>query len=116
MLGDGVFFADVFFGTMTAGTTSLESIRSFLAAVQDFQLAEIGLHPGAHHGGGEHGEGEEQPVEPVPLARTRSCDGVSVAVTASRDERVRRGGKILRGHNACCVRKPTAGSVTPCPA
>jgi predicted glycoside hydrolase/deacetylase ChbG (UPF0249 family) len=47
MFGNGVYFADEFFGTMTAGTTSLELIRSFLAAVQDFQLAEIGLHPSA---------------------------------------------------------------------
>ena len=47
MLGNKVFFADVFFGTMTAGTTSLETIREFLAAMRDFRLAEIGLHPGA---------------------------------------------------------------------
>ena len=31
---------------MTAGTTTLETIRAFLAASGDFQLAEIGLHPG----------------------------------------------------------------------
>ena len=47
MLGNKVFFADVFFGTMTAGTTSLETIRAFLAALHDFRLAEIGLHPAA---------------------------------------------------------------------
>ena len=41
------FFADAFFGTMTAGTTSLETVRAFLAAMGDFRLAEIGLHPGA---------------------------------------------------------------------
>ena len=46
MLGNKVFFADLFFGTMTAGTTSLEIIRAFLAAMRDFHLAEIGLHPG----------------------------------------------------------------------
>jgi predicted glycoside hydrolase/deacetylase ChbG (UPF0249 family) len=47
MLGSKVCSADVFFGTMTAGTTSLETIRAFLAATRDFDLAEIGLHPGA---------------------------------------------------------------------
>ena len=47
MLGNKVSFADAFFGTMTAGTTSLQTIRSFLAAMPDFQLAEIGLHPAA---------------------------------------------------------------------
>jgi hypothetical protein len=31
---------------MTAGTTSLETMRAFLAAKHDFRLAEIGLHPG----------------------------------------------------------------------
>ena len=41
-----VFFAEVFFGTMTAGTTTLETMRAFLAGVPDFQLAEIGMHPG----------------------------------------------------------------------
>ena len=45
MLGNQIFFADVFLGTMTAGTTSLETIRAFLTAMRDFQLAEIGLHP-----------------------------------------------------------------------
>ena len=47
MLARKVFFADAFFGTMTAGTTSLETIGAFLAAMPDFRLAEIGLHPGA---------------------------------------------------------------------
>ncbi len=47
MLGKQMLFADVFFGTMTAGTTSLETIRAFLSAIRDFQLAEIGLHPSA---------------------------------------------------------------------
>ena len=47
MLGGQVFFADTFLGTMTAGTTSLATIRAFLAAVPDFRLAEIGLHPSA---------------------------------------------------------------------
>lgn len=46
MLGNKVLFADVFFGTMTAGTASLELIREFLAAIRDFHLAEISLHPG----------------------------------------------------------------------
>ena len=46
MLGNKTFFAEAFFGTMTAGTTSLETIRAFLKATRDFQLAEIGLHPG----------------------------------------------------------------------
>jgi len=46
MLGNKVLFADVFFGTMTAGTTSLEIIRAFLATMRDFHLAEIALHPG----------------------------------------------------------------------
>ena len=40
-----VSFPDAFFGTMTAGTTLLEMIRAFLAAVPDFRLVEIGLHP-----------------------------------------------------------------------
>ena len=53
MLAHKVFFADAFFGTMTAGTTSVETIRSFLAATRDFQLAEIGLHPGGSHRGGQ---------------------------------------------------------------
>lgn len=47
MLARKIFFADAFFGTMTAGTTSLETIRAFLAATREFQLAEIGLHPAA---------------------------------------------------------------------
>jgi predicted glycoside hydrolase/deacetylase ChbG (UPF0249 family) len=47
VLGRKVFFADEFFGTMTAGTTSLETVRAFLAAMRDFQLAEICVHPGA---------------------------------------------------------------------
>ncbi len=47
MLGKQMLFADVFFGTMTAGTTSLETIRAFLSTIRDFQLAEIGLHPSA---------------------------------------------------------------------
>ncbi|MGO9114812.1 MAG: carbohydrate deacetylase [Thermoguttaceae bacterium] len=47
MLGKKVFFADAFFGTMTAGTTSLETIHAFLAAMRDFHTAEIGLHPAA---------------------------------------------------------------------
>ncbi len=45
MVEKGVFFADAFFGTMTAGTISLRTIRAFLAAVPGFHLAEIGLHP-----------------------------------------------------------------------
>ncbi len=48
MLGKKVFFADAFFGTMTAGTTTLQTIRAFLAAMRDFRLAEIGLHPSAN--------------------------------------------------------------------
>ena len=51
MLGNKVLVADAFFGTMTAGTTSLETLRAFLAAMRDFQLAEIGLHPGAKPAG-----------------------------------------------------------------
>ncbi len=51
MLGKNVSFADEFFGTMTAGTTSLETLREFLAAERDFQLAEIGLHPSARPAG-----------------------------------------------------------------
>jgi hypothetical protein len=47
MLARKVLFADAFFGTMTAGTTSLETMGAFLAAMPDFRLAEIGLHPGA---------------------------------------------------------------------
>jgi predicted glycoside hydrolase/deacetylase ChbG (UPF0249 family) len=47
MLGSKVLFADVFFGTMTAGTTSLETIAALLTALRDFRLAEIGLHPAA---------------------------------------------------------------------
>jgi predicted glycoside hydrolase/deacetylase ChbG (UPF0249 family) len=47
MNGSRAYVADAFFGTMTAGTTSLETMRAFLAAKQDFKLAEIGLHPGA---------------------------------------------------------------------
>jgi predicted glycoside hydrolase/deacetylase ChbG (UPF0249 family) len=47
MLGRQVLFADAFLGTMTAGRTSLETIRAFLATVPEFRLAEIGLHPGA---------------------------------------------------------------------
>ncbi len=47
MHGNKVVFADAFFGTMTAGTTSLATIRAFLTAMRDFQLAEIGLHPAA---------------------------------------------------------------------
>ncbi len=51
MLGNKVFFADAFFGTMTAGTTLVETLRAFLAAVCDFQLAEVGLHPSARPAG-----------------------------------------------------------------
>ena len=40
-------FADAFFGTMTAGTTTAAMIAAFLAASRTSQLAEIGLHPGA---------------------------------------------------------------------
>jgi hypothetical protein len=47
MLAAQVGFADVFFGTMTAGTTTLETVRGLLAAVHGFSLAEICLHPGA---------------------------------------------------------------------
>lgn len=47
MLGRPVVFADVFFGTMTAGTTSLETIHALLTALHGFRLAEIGLHPAA---------------------------------------------------------------------
>jgi predicted glycoside hydrolase/deacetylase ChbG (UPF0249 family) len=47
MLAREVFSADAFLGTMTAGTTSLETVRAFLAAARDFQLAEIGVHPAA---------------------------------------------------------------------
>ncbi len=47
MLGRKVFSADVFFGTMTAGTTSLETIAALLTALGDFHLAEICLHPAA---------------------------------------------------------------------
>ncbi len=38
-------FADAFFGTMTAGTTSLATIEGLLPVLGDFRLAEIGLHP-----------------------------------------------------------------------
>ena len=51
MLGNKLFFADAFLGTMTAGTTSLETVRAFLTAMRDFQLAEIGLHPSARPAG-----------------------------------------------------------------
>jgi predicted glycoside hydrolase/deacetylase ChbG (UPF0249 family) len=37
--------ADAFFGTMTAGTTTSNSIGAFLAASSGSRLAEIGLHP-----------------------------------------------------------------------
>ena len=47
MLGK-VFFSDAFFGTMTAGTTSLATIRAFLAGGGDFRLAEVCLHPGTN--------------------------------------------------------------------
>ncbi len=50
MLGHKVFFAETFFGTMTAGTTSLETIAALLTALGDFRLAEIGLHPAARSG------------------------------------------------------------------
>ena len=71
MLGNKVFFADVFFGTMTAGTTSLETIRAFLAAVRDFQLAEIGLHPGAAAGrGSQCGRWLARPAGAYAAART----------------------------------------------
>jgi chitin disaccharide deacetylase len=46
MLSNKILFADVFFGTMTAGTTSLPMMRALLAAMRGFRLAEIGLHPG----------------------------------------------------------------------
>jgi predicted glycoside hydrolase/deacetylase ChbG (UPF0249 family) len=43
--GRKVRFADAFFGTMTAATTSLATIRAFLGATRGTHLAEIGLHP-----------------------------------------------------------------------
>jgi predicted glycoside hydrolase/deacetylase ChbG (UPF0249 family) len=46
LIGGKVRFADAFFGTMTAGTTKMETIRRFLAAGQGCKVAEIGLHPG----------------------------------------------------------------------
>ncbi len=38
--------ANTFFGTMTAGTTQLATINSFLKSGVFFRIAEIGLHPG----------------------------------------------------------------------
>ena len=71
MLGSKVFFADAFFGTMTAGTTSLETIRAFLAAVRDFRLAEIGLHPGRPAGrSGQRGRRLARPAGAIAAART----------------------------------------------
>ncbi len=44
---DDVYFADVFFGTMTAGTTTAAMLRRFLAASRNCHLAEIGFASGA---------------------------------------------------------------------
>ncbi len=38
-------FADVYFGTMTAGTTTAAAIRALLAASRGATAVEIGLHP-----------------------------------------------------------------------
>jgi predicted glycoside hydrolase/deacetylase ChbG (UPF0249 family) len=46
MLACGSNFADAFFGTMTAGTTTATTIAAFLAASRGSRLAEIALHPG----------------------------------------------------------------------
>jgi predicted glycoside hydrolase/deacetylase ChbG (UPF0249 family) len=46
MLERKVCVADAFFGTMTAGRTTLALVRRFLAASQTCHLTEIGLHPG----------------------------------------------------------------------
>ena len=63
MLGKQVFFADAFFGTMTAGTTSLDTLSTFLAAVRDFRLAEIGLHPSARpNAAGQAADGWHDPL------------------------------------------------------
>ena len=71
MLGSKVFFADAFFGTMTAGTTSLETIRAFLAAVRDFRLAEIGLHPAAGpDAAAKAADGWHDPLARLAAART----------------------------------------------
>jgi predicted glycoside hydrolase/deacetylase ChbG (UPF0249 family) len=50
MLASGARFADAFFGTMTAGTTTAATIAAFLAASRGSQVAEIGLHPALHAG------------------------------------------------------------------
>jgi len=71
MLGNKVLFADVFFGTMTAGTTSFEIIRLFLAATRDFHLAEIGLHPGARPVAASESDGWH---DPLALLRPRELD------------------------------------------
>jgi chitin disaccharide deacetylase len=75
MLRSDVTFADAFFGTMTAGTTTLETLRAFLAASQNFRLAEIGLHPGGR-------AGKELPKEKAwrdPLADLRPREAAMVA-------------------------------------
>ena len=41
----GATFAYAFFGTMTAGTTTVATIRAMLAALKGSRLTEIGLHP-----------------------------------------------------------------------
>ncbi len=45
MLACGTRFADAYFGTMTAGTTTAAAIAAFLAASRGSRVAEIGLHP-----------------------------------------------------------------------
>jgi predicted glycoside hydrolase/deacetylase ChbG (UPF0249 family) len=46
-VGSKVFFAETFFGTMTAGTTSLDTMRALMPELQNYPFAEIGLHPAA---------------------------------------------------------------------
>ena len=70
MLGSNVFFADAFFGTMTAGTTTIETIRAFLAGAKDFRLAEIGLHPGTRPDQAEAGDWHD----PLANLRPRELD------------------------------------------
>ena len=81
MLDDKVFFADVFFGTMTAGTTSLELIDSLLEASGNFDLAEIGLHPSAGADGAVKAADHWQD----PLADLRPREGKMV-VSVELDE------------------------------
>jgi predicted glycoside hydrolase/deacetylase ChbG (UPF0249 family) len=75
MLDNKVPFADTFFGTMTAGTTSLETLCAFLAAENDFRLAEICLHPAAApDAAAQTADGWH---DPLALIRPRELDMVS---------------------------------------